>query len=60
MADAYYRYDPIATPAIIALVLFLLTTIVHLYQLYRTRAWYMTPMIVGGLSKFPPSQTDWQ
>lgn len=47
----FYRYDPIVAPAIVALILFFLTTALYIYQVSRTRTWYMIPMIVGGLSK---------
>ena len=50
MAYAFYRYDPIVAPAVVALILFFITTVFHIYQVSRTRAWYMIPMIVGGLS----------
>jgi hypothetical protein len=54
MAYAFYRYDPIVAPAVVALILFFITTVFHIYQVSRTRAWYMIPMIVGGLSTILP------
>ena len=53
MVYQYYRYDPIVAPAIVALVLFSITTALHAYQLAKTRAWYMIPMLVGGISAVP-------
>jgi len=49
----FYRYDPRLAPAIVALIAFSTTTAIHVYQLARTRAWYMIPMIVGGISTSP-------
>jgi RTA1 like protein len=46
----FYRYDPLLAPAIVSLSVFVITTAIHIYQLTRTRAWYMIPMIVGGIS----------
>jgi hypothetical protein len=46
----FYHYDPLVAPAIVALSAFVITTAIHAYQLTRTRAWYMIPMIVGGIS----------
>ena len=50
MVYQFYRYEPSLAPAIIALVAFSITTALHVYQLSKTRAWYMLPMIVGGIS----------
>lgn len=44
----FYRYDPSLAAAVIFLILFLLTTTLHLYQLLRTRTWYFIPFLIGG------------
>ncbi|KAJ5193785.1 RTA-like protein [Penicillium cf. griseofulvum] len=43
-----YRYTPSLVAAIIFIVLFVLATFYHLYQVIRTRAWYFTIFVVGG------------
>ena len=45
----YYRYDPSMAAAIIFIVAFLATTILHFYQLVRTKTWIVTPLLVGGI-----------
>ncbi|KAF2211356.1 hypothetical protein CERZMDRAFT_43551 [Cercospora zeae-maydis SCOH1-5] len=44
----FYRYTPSLAGAIIFALLFLVTTALHTYQLFRTRTWYMLPFLVGG------------
>jgi hypothetical protein len=44
----YYHYDPSLVAAIIFIILFLLTTAFHSYQLLRTRTWYFIPFLIGG------------
>lgn len=46
-----YRYDPSLAAAIVFVVLFLLTTFIHLYQLTRTKTWYFIPLCIGGFCK---------
>jgi len=46
-----YRYDPSSIAAIIFVVLFSITTIMHVYQLIRTKTWYFIPFTVGGCCK---------
>ncbi|KAH7112498.1 putative RTM1-like protein [Dendryphion nanum] len=43
-----YRYDPSMAAAVIFIILFLLITVVHAYQLMRTRAWILIPFVIGG------------
>lgn len=45
----YYRYDPSMAAAIIFIVLFFATTMLHLYQLVRTKTWIIIPLLVGGI-----------
>lgn len=49
---SFYHYDPTSVGAIIFIILFFLTTILHFYQLLRTRSWFMIPMVVGGCRGF--------
>ena len=44
----YYRYDP----SLAAAIFFLITTLLHTYQLIRTKTWIVIPLIVGGFCMF--------
>ena len=46
-----YRYTPSLVAAIIFIVLFVLTTAFHLYQVIRTRSWYFLIFVAGGACK---------
>ncbi|OQE46065.1 hypothetical protein PENCOP_c001G08989 [Penicillium coprophilum] len=43
-----YNYDPSEVAAIIFVVLFGLTTLVHIFQMIRTRSWFFIPFTIGG------------
>ena len=45
----YYRYDPSRAAAVIFTILFLLTSLLHLYQLIRARTWYFLPLVIGAI-----------
>ncbi|KAJ4341794.1 hypothetical protein N0V87_001457 [Didymella glomerata] len=53
-ADSFvlYRYHPSLAAAAIFVVLFALTTGLHIFQTIRKRSWFMTPFIIGGLFEF--------
>ncbi|KAL2126588.1 hypothetical protein VTI74DRAFT_574 [Chaetomium olivicolor] len=44
-----YHYDPTKAGAVIILLLFLGTTILHFWQLFRARCWFMLPLAIGGI-----------
>ncbi|KAJ5629134.1 RTA1-domain-containing protein [Penicillium herquei] len=44
-----YYYTPSAAAAAIFIVLFGLSTLLHFYQLVRTRTWFMVPFVIGGI-----------
>jgi hypothetical protein len=44
-----YRYVPSKVAAIIFVVLFSLTTALHIFQLFKKRTWYFVPLIIGGV-----------
>ncbi|KAL2067746.1 hypothetical protein VTL71DRAFT_15842 [Oculimacula yallundae] len=50
-ADVYllYRYNPSIAAAAVSCVLFALTTGMHIFQMHRSRAWFLIPLVVGGL-----------
>jgi len=47
-----YRYTPSRVAAVIFVVLFALTTAVHLFQLIKRRTWYFIPFVLGGCCKY--------
>ncbi|KAF1361124.1 RTA1-domain-containing protein [Lizonia empirigonia] len=44
-----YRYHPSRTAAIIFVVAFALTTVLHTFQVCKRRTWYFIPLVVGGI-----------
>ena len=49
----YYYYTPSKAAACIFIVLFGLSTLMHFYQLARTRTWFMIPFVIGGIRMTP-------
>lgn len=47
-----YRYTPSLAAAVIFVVLFVLTTAYHIYQVVKCRAWYFTAFVLGGVCEF--------
>ncbi|KAJ3537233.1 hypothetical protein NM208_g6398 [Fusarium decemcellulare] len=48
---AYYRYVPSLAANTIFVVLFALTTGLHVVQIWRTRTWYLCALAVGGCAE---------
>lgn len=49
-----YRYEPSMAAAVIFIILFLVITAIHTYQVIRTRTWFFIPFVIGGYCKTPP------
>jgi hypothetical protein len=47
-AFALYRYAPSKPAAIFFDILFTAAALFHLFQMFRKKAWFMVPFIVGG------------
>jgi hypothetical protein len=47
-----YRYHPSLVAAVIFVVLFALTTFLHIFQLIKKRTWYFIPLVIGGLCTY--------
>ncbi|KAJ8066608.1 hypothetical protein OCU04_005655 [Sclerotinia nivalis] len=47
-----YHYNPSTAAALIFIILFGITAIVHIFQLITKRTWYFIPFIIGGLFEF--------
>ncbi|KAI9928007.1 hypothetical protein ASPWEDRAFT_42173 [Aspergillus wentii DTO 134E9] len=43
-----YRYDPSTAAAVLFVILFIVASGLHTYQLIRTRTWYFIPFVIGG------------
>jgi hypothetical protein len=50
----YYRYDPNVGANAAFAVLFGLISVGHIFFLFRKRAWYFIPFVIGCLCKSPP------
>ncbi|RKL39326.1 hypothetical protein BFJ72_g6798 [Fusarium proliferatum] len=48
---SFYRYEPSTAAAVIFVILFSVTTLVHVFQMFRTRTWYMLAFCLGGISE---------
>ncbi|KAL2222275.1 RTA1 like protein-domain-containing protein [Thermoascus aurantiacus ATCC 26904] len=43
-----YEYYPSMAAAVIFIILFISTTLLHTYHLLRTRTWFFIPLVIGG------------
>lgn len=48
-AFVFFHYYPSKAAAIVMVVLFALSTAMHIFQLFRKRTWYFIPFVIGGL-----------
>jgi hypothetical protein len=44
-----YRYDPSIAAAVIFIILFFLVTVLHFYQMVRTKTYFFFPFAIGGI-----------
>ncbi|EHK49338.1 hypothetical protein TRIATDRAFT_190116 [Trichoderma atroviride IMI 206040] len=51
-AFSFYRYTPSTAAAAIFCILFFLSGILHLFQMCKTRCWYLTPLVIGCFFEF--------
>ncbi|KPM43313.1 hypothetical protein AK830_g3243 [Neonectria ditissima] len=49
---AYYRFKPSVEANIVFIVLFGITTLLHIFQIWRTKTWYLSALVVGGCAEF--------
>lgn len=47
-----YHYNPSLAAAVIFVILFVCSTGLHAFQLFRKRTFYFTPFIIGGICKW--------
>ncbi len=50
---AFYRYEPSVAAAVIFCLLFLASGLLHFFQMWRTKTWYLTCLVVGCFRKLP-------
>lgn len=53
--DAYwseFRYEPSTEAAAIFVALFGITTFLHIFQMFKTKTWYLVALVLGGLCEF--------
>ena len=52
-----FEYQPKKVPAIIFIVLFGISSFLHMFQLIKKRTWYFIPFVIGGIRKSHSYQT---
>lgn len=52
MAFSYYEYLPSKAAAVVACLIFIIITLLHTWQLFRTRTWFFIPFVIGGFCKY--------
>ncbi|KAH7123072.1 RTA1 like protein-domain-containing protein [Dactylonectria macrodidyma] len=45
----YYKYDPSLAAAIIFIIGFTISSLMHAYQIVKTRTWFFIPFLIGSL-----------
>ncbi|KAF4943116.1 hypothetical protein FSARC_15040 [Fusarium sarcochroum] len=45
----FYNYDPSLAAAAVFVIIFAVTTFLHMWQMFRYRAWYFIPFLIGCL-----------
>ncbi|KAM6505822.1 hypothetical protein FSOLCH5_013998 [Fusarium solani] len=45
----FYNYDPSLPAAAVFVILFALSTLVHIWQMFKSRTWYFIPFLIGCL-----------
>lgn len=48
----FYYFHPSLAAAAIFVAIFAITTIVHSWQMFRTKTWFLIPFLIGGFCKF--------
>jgi len=48
----FYHYEPSMAAAIIFVLLFGASTILHSAQTFMTRTWFMIPFLIGGICEY--------
>ena len=57
---AFYRYVPSVEANVIFVVLFGITTLLHAFQMWRTKTWYLWALVVGGACMSTPFSSSFR
>jgi len=49
---SFYEYNPSKVAAFVFTIAFGITTVLHFVQLIRKRAWFLIPLLIGGICMF--------
>ncbi|KAH7112589.1 RTA1 like protein-domain-containing protein [Dactylonectria estremocensis] len=49
MAANYYKYDPSLAAAITFIIGFTISSLMHIYQIVKTKTWFFIPFLIGSL-----------
>ncbi|KAH7022403.1 RTA1 like protein-domain-containing protein [Ilyonectria destructans] len=49
MEVKYYKYDPSLAAAVIFIVGFSVSSLIHVYQIWKTKTWFFIPFLIGSL-----------
>lgn len=52
-AYVFYNYNPSMVAAVIFIIVFGLSSLLHAFQLVRARTWYFIPFLIGCLCTSP-------
>lgn len=55
---AYYRFEPSVAVNALFLALFVLSTLLHGLQLWKSRTWYLSALVLGGCCMCSLRQVD--
>ena len=58
VTHSLFKYDPSVAAASIFLILFLITTVWHLYQIIRSKSFYLLAIVVCGTCKHNSIKKD--
>lgn len=53
MAKNYYKYEPSMAAAVIFIITFSASSLLHAFQIIKTKTWFFIPFLVGSLCESP-------
>ncbi|KAF7549474.1 hypothetical protein G7Z17_g6359 [Cylindrodendrum hubeiense] len=55
---SYYRYKPSVQVNVVFIILFGITTLLHGFQIWKTRTWYLSALVIGGVGRLMGAMQD--
>ncbi|KAH6955884.1 RTA1 like protein-domain-containing protein [Ilyonectria sp. MPI-CAGE-AT-0026] len=49
---AYYRFEPSVAVNVLFIVLFGISSLLHGFQIWKTKTWYLSALVAGGVAEF--------